>query len=53
KASEGQNAASAEKPAAVEVPTDQRDDLKRISGIGPKNEDALNALGIFTFQQIA
>ena len=53
KVSEGQNAASAEKPAAVEVPTDQRDDLKRISGIGPKNEDALNALGIFTFQQIA
>jgi len=29
------------------------DDLKRISGIGPKNEDQLNALGIFTFEQIA
>ena len=29
------------------------DDLKRISGIGPKNEDQLNALGIYTFEQIA
>ncbi|MEE2877685.1 MAG: NADH-quinone oxidoreductase subunit NuoE [Pseudomonadota bacterium] len=29
------------------------DDLKRISGIGPKNEDQLNSLGIFTFEQIA
>lgn len=28
-------------------------DLKRISGIGPKNEDQLNALGIHTFDQIA
>lgn len=29
------------------------DDLKRIKGIGPKNEEALNALGIFRFSQIA
>lgn len=29
------------------------DDLKRIKGIGPKNEDALNDLGILSFQQIA
>ncbi len=29
------------------------DDLKRIKGIGPKNEDALNELGIYTFKQIA
>ncbi|WP_306118426.1 MULTISPECIES: dipeptide ABC transporter ATP-binding protein [unclassified Roseitalea] len=29
------------------------DDLKRISGIGPKIENTLNGLGIFTFAQIA
>ena len=27
--------------------------MKRIKGIGPKNEDQLNALGIYTFVQIA
>lgn len=41
------------RPAAVEVSEDERDDLKRIKGIGPKNEQALNELGIFTFAQIA
>ncbi|PRD41262.1 hypothetical protein C5748_22430 [Phyllobacterium phragmitis] len=30
-----------------------RDDLKLIKGIGPKNERVLNALGIHTFRQIA
>ncbi len=35
-----------EKPAAV-------DDLKLISGVGPKNEAVLHELGIFTFAQIA
>lgn len=30
-----------------------KDNLKRISGIGPKNESALNDLGIFHFAQIA
>lgn len=34
------------KPAAV-------DDLKLISGIGPKNEKILHDLGIFTFAQVA
>lgn len=29
------------------------DDLKRISGIGPKNESILNNLGMFHFDQIA
>ena len=29
-----------------------RDDLKRISGIGPKLESQLNKLGIFHFEQI-
>lgn len=30
-----------------------KDNLKRIKGIGPKNEEALNRLGIFHFAQIA
>ncbi|MGB3540576.1 MAG: NADH-quinone oxidoreductase subunit E [Mesorhizobium sp.] len=34
------------KPAAV-------DDLKLISGIGPKNEGILHSLGIYTFAQVA
>ena len=40
-------------PALVEKPETGADDLKRIKGIGPKNEDALNELGIFAFAQIA
>lgn len=42
-----------ERPETVEVAAEEQDDLKRIKGIGPKNEDALNELGIFTFKQIA
>lgn len=38
--------AGIEKPAAV-------DDLKMISGVGPKNEGILNSLGIYTFAQVA
>jgi len=41
-----------ERPERIK-PEDGSDDLKRIKGIGPKNEDQLNALGIFTFAQIA
>jgi len=40
-------------PSLVERPEAGADDLKRIKGIGPKNEDALNELGIFAFAQIA
>ena len=43
----------AEAPPTVAMPSDGADDLKRIKGVGPKNEDALNELGIFTFAQIA
>jgi predicted flap endonuclease-1-like 5' DNA nuclease len=32
---------------------DKADDLKFIRGIGPKNEDRLNELGIWHFAQIA
>lgn len=37
-------------PAAPEVGAD---DLKRISGVGPKLEGLLNSMGIYTFEQIA
>ena len=33
--------------------TQTADDLKKISGVGPKMEDALNSLGIFTFLQVS
>ena len=38
------------KPVAA---TSDKDDLKKISGVGPKLEEKLNALGVFTFDQIA
>ncbi len=40
---------AAEKPA----PEGKKDNLKRVDGIGPKNEKALNALGVYTFKQIS
>lgn len=42
-----------DKPETVEVADGEEDDLKRIKGIGPVNEKALNELGIFKFSQIA
>jgi NADH-quinone oxidoreductase subunit E len=39
-------------PAAIGRP-ERPDDLKRISGIGPKLEQVLNGLGVWTFAQIA
>ena len=41
------------KPEALEIEAGAGDDLKRLKGVGPKNEDQLNALGIHTFAQIA
>lgn len=32
---------------------DQKDDLKRISGVGPFIEEKLNKLGIYTFEQVS
>lgn len=32
---------------------DQKEDLKKISGVGPKLEATLNSLGIFTFAQVS
>ena len=42
-----------DKPEAVEIAAGEEDDLKRIKGIGPVNEKALNELGIYKFSQIA
>jgi len=39
--------------ATIGVATsDQKDDLQRIKGVGPFIEDKLNALGIYTFEQV-
>ncbi len=40
------------RPAAIKQPTTP-DDLKLISGVGPKLEGVLHGLGIYTFAQIA
>ncbi len=32
---------------------DQKDDLKKIKGVGPKLEGVLNAMGIYTFTQVS
>ena len=42
----------ANRPAAMERP-ETADDLKLISGVGPKIEETLHELGIFTFKQVA
>lgn len=42
-----------DKPETVEVAAGEEADLKRIKGIGPVNEKALNELGIYKFSQIA
>jgi NADH-quinone oxidoreductase subunit E len=43
---------SKDRPAGIEKP-ETPDDLKMISGVGPKIEGTLNSLGIYTFAQIA
>jgi NADH-quinone oxidoreductase subunit E len=40
------------KPAAIERPAEP-DDLKAIAGVGPKLEQVLNGLGVWTYAQIA
>ncbi len=46
-------APGAEKPRLLSRPKGNPDDLKRISGIGPKLERTLNELGVYHFHQIA
>jgi predicted flap endonuclease-1-like 5' DNA nuclease len=43
----------AEKPRLLSGPKGNPDDLKQISGIGPKLERTLNELGVYHFHQIA
>lgn len=50
KAAEPKAKAEPQKAAAT---SSEKDDLKKISGVGPKLEEKLNNLGVFTFQQIA
>lgn len=46
--------ASTDKPSALKEPRGgNKDDLKKIKGVGPKLEETLNGLGIFHFDQIA
>jgi predicted flap endonuclease-1-like 5' DNA nuclease len=46
--------AEGERPPGLPGPRDGKpDDLRRIRGIGPKNEGVLNALGIYHYEQIA
>lgn len=52
KAVEAAPAPVSAQPAAIERPA-RPDDLKAISGIGPKLEKTLNGLGIWTYGQIA
>jgi NADH-quinone oxidoreductase subunit E len=49
----GKKVETGERPEALTIDPAAYDDLKRIKGIGPANEDALNELGIYTFKQIA
>ncbi len=42
----------ADRPAAMERP-EKIDDLKLISGVGPKTEAILHDLGVFTYRQVA
>ena len=44
---------ASDRPETLEIAAGEEDDLKRIKGIGPVNEKALNALGFFKFSQIA
>jgi small subunit ribosomal protein S2 len=41
------------KPELMDKAPDAKDDLKNITGVGPKLEETLNALGVYTFAQVA
>lgn len=41
------------RPAGLDAPKGEPDDLKKIGGVGPKLESTLNELGIYHFWQIA
>ncbi|MBL4749013.1 MAG: 30S ribosomal protein S2 [Amylibacter sp.] len=41
------------KPELMDKAPEAKDDLKKITGVGPKLEETLNALGVYTFAQVA
>lgn len=47
------DASTGSKPNTVDGAPTRPDDLKKIKGIGPVNEQALNKLGIYLYSQIA
>lgn len=53
-AAPGPDPAVGEEPVRLDSPRDGgADDLKRISGVGPKLEEMLHGLGIYHFDQVA
>ena len=46
-------ASEGRRPQGLDAPQGEADDLKRISGVGPKLEGLLHSLGIWHFRQIA
>lgn len=52
-AAPGAAAGTATPPPLLAAPEGAADDLKRLKGIGPQNEQRLNALGIYHLRQIA
>jgi NADH-quinone oxidoreductase subunit E len=46
------NTSDATRPVQIDKPSDP-DDLKLISGVGPKLESTLNGLGIYQFTQVS
>lgn len=50
---EGEKELEGTRPAGLDAPKGEPDDLKKIGGVGPKLEGTLNGLGIYHFWQIA
>ncbi|MEZ5931432.1 MAG: transcription termination factor NusA [Alphaproteobacteria bacterium] len=48
-----EDALEGERPRPLDAPNGAADDLKKISGVGPKLEQKLNGLGIYHYSQIA
>jgi len=53
KAEKKAEAAKAEAPKAQAKNADEKDDLKKLDGVGPKLEEVFNAAGIATFENFA
>lgn len=53
KKTKGAKKAKTEAFAGFDKPKGEPDDLKKLSGVGPKLEEKLNALNIFTYEQVS